>query len=296
MGKSEKIKSYCDECQGTTNHAILYKKSEKSSDPDYMFERIYFVIECMGCEQVSFMQEDHDYEVSYPDENDIWTHEISVHLYPEPLKNHKPLSEQHLLPNQLRTVYSETIEALKSNCKLLAGVGFRAIIEAICIDKQINGRNLEQKINNLARSRFITDKEAERLHAVRFMGNDSVHEIAVPKERALFVVLEIIEHLLQNLYIIDKHAKPVLETFITNFDDFEELLIQKLKKFKKDDDFPLAKYIDKDVRRLNGQISKFENELIQKIKAGEFELFNLGEVKKFGTNTSDLFQHFIKSK
>lgn len=290
----KKIKSYCDTCQGETNHVILFIKKEPSTDPDYHFEKRSMMIECMGCEQVSFRQEDHDYETRYPDESDNWAYEITIHLYPEPLKNHKPVIEIYLFPAQIRTVYSETIEALKSNCKLLAGVGFRAVIEAICIDKEIPGRTLELKINNLARNRFITDKESERLHAVRFMGNDSVHEMAVPKEKALYVVLEIIEHLLHNLYIIDHHAKPVLDTFISNFEEFEELLFKKLKKFKKDDDFPLAKYIDKDVRRLNGQISTFEAELISNINTNEFDLLAVGDIKHFGTNTTDTFQHFIK--
>jgi len=118
----------------------------------------------------NFIQnEGHDYESSYPDEYDNWTHDISVNIYPSPLKNHRPISERHLLPAQIKTVYSESIEALKADCKLLAGVGFRAVIEAICIDKNITGRNLEVKITKLLTNKLITDKEAERLHAVRFM-------------------------------------------------------------------------------------------------------------------------------
>src|ERR1700739_4194487 len=237
-------KSYCDNCQNETNHAILYNKNVSSGDEDYHYAIKYMTVQCMGCESVSFRKEFHDYEATYPDEYDNWVHDITVTLFPQPLKNHKSFREQYLLPIQIRTVYNETLEALKSNCFLLAGVGFRAVVEAVCIDKAITGRNLETKITNLSRNRFITDKEADRLHAVRFMGNDSVHEMAVPKEKALYVVLEIIDHLLNNLYIIDHHARPVLDTFITNQEDFEELLLKKLKPFKKDDDFPLAKFLE----------------------------------------------------
>jgi hypothetical protein len=289
-----KIKNYCEICLNQTNHSILYNKSVFSDDPEYQYEVKYIVVECMGCERVSFRQENHDHEASYPDEYDNWVHDITIHLYPEPLKNHKAVNEQYLLPTQIKVVYSETIEALKSNCYLLAGVGFRAVVEAICIDKNIQGRNLEIKINNLAKNRFITDKEAERLHAVRFMGNDSVHDMAVPKEKALYVVLEIIEHLLHNLYIIDHHAKPHLDTFITTYNDFEDLLYKTLQRFKKGDDFPLAKYLGKNVRRLNGQITTFETELINQINLGEFKMLTVGNIKPFGANTSDTFQHFIK--
>lgn len=289
-------KHYCERCQGTTNHQIIAGKKIPIDDPDYRLDWKYFMLQCLGCEEISFRKETHDYEASYPDEYDNWIHDVMIEIFPYPLKNHRAITEQYILPAQIRTVYKETVDALKTNCHLLAGVGFRAVIEAVCIDKKIPGRTLEAKINNLAKSRFITEKEAERLHAVRFMGNDSVHDMAVPKEKALYVVLEIVEHLLKNLYIIDHHAKPVLDTFITDFSDFEKLLHKKLKKFKKDDDFPLAKYLEKDVRRLNGQLTKFEAELIDAINKGEFDLLKLGDSKPFGDNTTEYFQHFIQSK
>jgi hypothetical protein len=120
--------------------------------------------------------------------------------------------------------------------------------------------------------------------------------MSVPRQEALDVVLEIVEHLLNNLYIIDHHAKPVLDTFITDFEEFEEILINKIRKFKKGDDFPLAKYLEKDVRRLNGQIAKFETQLIESINKGDFDFFTIGDIKLFGTNTTESFQHFIKAK
>jgi hypothetical protein len=290
--ETKTIKNYCQNCQRETNHAILYLKKVANDGEDFDYELKYFVVECLGCELVSFRQEVHDYEITYPDDYDNWVHDVTTRLYPKSLKKHR-IIEQHLLPLQIKTVYSETLEALKANCYLLAGVGFRAVIEAICIDKEIQAKNLELKINNLARNRLITDKEAERLHAVRFMGNDSVHEMAVPREDALYVVLEIIEHLLSNLYIIDHHAKPVLDTFITNYEDFERLLRMRLKTFKKDDDFPLAKYLGKDIRRLNGQIISFETELINQIASGDFKKLKTGDIKPFGSNTTESYQHFI---
>lgn len=288
------IKHYCDNCQGETNHHIISQKKISSDDPEYNIVWKYYMLQCMGCELISFRIETHDYETSYPDEYNNWTHDITVRIFPTPLKNHKALSE-YILPTQIRTVYNEAVEALKTNCNLLSGVGFRAVVEAVCIDKNITGRTLEAKINNLSKNRLITDKETERLHAVRFMGNDSVHEMAVPKEKALYVVLEIVEHLLKNLYIIDHHAKPVLDTFINDFEEFEELLLKKIKRFKTGDDFPLAKYLDKDVRRLNGQISKFETELITAINNGTFNRLSIGTIKSFGTNNAETFQHFIKA-
>lgn len=62
-----------------------------------------------------------------------------------------------------------------------------------------------------------------------------------------------------------------------------------MKTFKKDDDFPLAKFLEKDVRRLNGQMSNFEIELINQINLGEFKKLKVGDIKTFGTNTTNTF-------
>jgi hypothetical protein len=280
-------------CQGNTRHEILYGKTIPLKDDDYHADTIYLMVQCCGCEDVSFREEFHDYEVTYPDDTDNWVHEISIKLFPHTLLNHKPISATHILPDKIRIVYNETLDAIKSQCFLLSGAGFRAIIEAICLDKQITGKNLEIKIGKLALNRLITDKEAERLHAVRFIGNDSVHEMAVPKKETVYIVLGIIEHLLSNLYIIDQQAKSHLDTYITVFGDFETLLHKKLKSFKSGDDYPLAKFLERDIRRLNGQLSIFEGDLISKIQAGEFSKLSIGDIKAFGNSTSQL-QHFIK--
>ncbi len=268
-------------------------KTINNDEDDYKISWKYYMLQCMGCESISFRIETHDYEVSYPDEYENWIHEITVEVYPKPLKNHSPISEQYNLPSTIRTVYKETLDALKNECNLLAGVGFRAVIEAVCNDKKITGKNLATQIDNLSKNRLITESEAKRLHAVRFLGNDSIHEIAVPKKEALIVVLEIIEHLLRNIYLIDLHAKSVLDTFITEFEDFEDLLLRKLKQFNAGDDYPLAKYLDKDIRRLNNQLTKFEQELINAINNGDFPKLSVGAVKRFGNNPDQL-QHFIK--
>lgn len=200
----------------------------------------------------------------------------------------------YILPEKIRIVYDEAIKAFKANCYLLAGVGFRAVIEAVCIDKQIPGRDLESKINNLAKNRLITDKEADRLHSIRFIGNDSVHEMAVPKEKALYIVLDIIEHLLKNLYLIDHQAKGQIDTITSTYTEFTELLNKHLRQHKVGDEFPLAKYFGKDTRRLSGRLSEFEAILVEEIGAGNYEHLKIGKFEPFG-NSSEKVQHFIIS-
>lgn len=292
MAEEKLLKNFCSRCHGETNHRALFTKQVHNDPDEYDIRWSYKMLECLGCERISYRTDTHDIESAYPDEYGQWTYDKSTDIFPSPLKGHKPLSETYVLPEKIRIVYSEAIDAFKANCYLLAGVGFRAVIEAVCIDKQIAGRSLESKINNLAKNRLITDKEADRLHSIRFIGNDSVHEMAVPKERALYIVLDIIEHLLKNLYLIDHQAKGQIETITSTYVEFIELLEKHLKEYKVGDEFPLAKYLGKDTRRLSGRLSEFEAALIEEIKTGNYKHLKIGKLEKFGNSKGDV-QHFV---
>jgi hypothetical protein len=89
----ETIKSYCSNCQNETNHEVLYTKE---MNPDEFYTIKYMTIQCMGCENISFSKEVHDFEAIFPDEFDNWIHDISVTVFPKYLKNHKVFREQYL--------------------------------------------------------------------------------------------------------------------------------------------------------------------------------------------------------
>lgn len=79
--EKSKIKHYCDTCQNDTNHFVISSKTVTSDDPEYRLETKYMIVECYGCESVSFRREIHDYETSYPDEYDNWTYDKSINIY-----------------------------------------------------------------------------------------------------------------------------------------------------------------------------------------------------------------------
>jgi len=278
MKIGDKIINYCSDCYKVTNHTILFFKKVDGSD-DYHQSNFYALVECNGCNNVSYRSESVDYEQMYFNEHaDGWYPSTDVNTYPKSLKEHKNELSTHLLPSSIEVVYSEAIKAFANECNLLTAVAFRTIIEAICIDKKIVGRNLEIKINNLVKFKLITEKEAERLHSIRFMGNDSVHEMTVPTKKNLDIVLNIIEHLLNNIYIIDDEIKGKLETVIKNFDELHTLLNKKLNGLNVGDSLTLAKILDHSIRRLTDK-SQIENELKDKIKNGEYKRLSLGELK-----------------
>ena len=104
----------------------------------------------------------------------------------------------------------------------------RAIIESICLDQKITGKNLQIKINKLVQNKLISEKDGNRLHSIRFIGNDSVHEMEVPTEEKLRIALDIAEQLVKNLYLVDIEVNQHMETIISDYEGFRNIVLSKL--------------------------------------------------------------------
>ena len=82
----------------------------------------------------------------------------------------------------------------------------RAIVEALCQDKNVQGGNLQEKIDNLARQGFLATPQAELLHEERYLGNAALHEIVAPSKLDVQDGFDIIETLLTTIYILPDKA------------------------------------------------------------------------------------------
>lgn len=274
-------KDYCPNCKQITNHNILYSVEDKSdSGSDFHWIRTYGIVQCMGCENIQFRNEYWDESlIRYGVEGEEEQYS-EYKYYPQNIKYHSPLEYIYELPDKIRVVYLETLDALKSACYLLAGVGLRAIIEAVCMDRNISGRNLEVKINKLAQNKLITEKDKNRLHSIRFLENDSVHEMNVPEEEKLNVALRIIENLLQNQYLIDKIINKHLDTIIDKYEDFKHLVLNIFISagFNTGDEKNIKEILKRDYRRIDpNQISIFENQLTNDIQSSSITLISIGK-------------------
>ena len=92
---------------------------------------------------------------------------------------------------------------------VLAGIGIRAIIEAVCKDRLAKGKNLQEKIDDLAKEGIITKDGAAILHSLRFIGNEAVHEVKAHTDQELTIALGVAEHILNSVYIMPKLAEKL---------------------------------------------------------------------------------------
>lgn len=287
------IQSPCVECGKKTFHDVLCLHETDGGD-HYHCLVSYMVVECRGCGCVSFRHIFVDFENAFPVSNDDWEVPETIETYPKFIEGHRDLDGIYEIPDVVKDVYRESLLAIQEDAVILAGLGLRGTIEAICNERSITGKNLEIRISKLASQGFISQKDAERLHAIRFLGNDAAHDIKKPTKSQISIALKIIEHLINTVYILDKQTRGKLDTIVTSYDEFEELLKIHLKAFSSGDEYPLAKFLGKDVRRVHGALSQMEQQLIFKIKEGSFAMLSIGKVDSFGSSPGKL-QHFVFS-
>lgn len=288
-------KDYCPICCLPTNHKILFTQKTGSDDDDeFHWNHDYEIIQCNGCDNLQFRSSYGNEEMYDYDEEGGVTYYEDKKYYPSSINGHTTIKNYYSIPDKIRVVYLETLEAIKSNCYLLSGVGLRAIIEAIALQQNIPGRNLEQKINNLLRNKLITEKDANRLHSIRFLGNDSVHEMEVPKESKIRIALDIAEHLLNNLYLIDIVANQHLDTIINNYEDFKNMLLRKFFKVNSGDEKSIKEIFGKDFRRIESSyLANFTQQVIDEVNNGTITVISVGAIKNSSVENVPI-QHFIK--
>ncbi|MFA5777888.1 MAG: DUF4145 domain-containing protein [Candidatus Paceibacterota bacterium] len=197
----------CNHCDNTTNHLVCSSVEFSWWNDDIQGIDTYEIIRCSGCDSISFRigssnSDDVDQD---PDGNLI--HPETVEIYPSRLMGRTALEEVYSLPDKVRSMYQETHAALCTKLKILAGIGIRALIEAVCSEEKAKGRTLEKRIDDLVIKEILTKRNADILHKTRLLGNKAVHEIKAPSDIELDVAFDIVENLLETVYIIPKKAE-----------------------------------------------------------------------------------------
>jgi len=204
------IECKCRECKGFTQHTVLSSVRMRGfvEGPDIHYEENDAIVQCNGCLTLGFRREVKSSEDYDPHLEDFVPY---VSFYPEspphPTEGAAYLSDDmYNLPGLVQSIYSETIRAISNDLPVLAGVGIRAILEAVCIDLKTNGNNLEAKIDKLVRKSLISRKGADILHSLRLLGNTVVHELQPPTKPQVSAAMKVIDHLLIGAYVIPEEA------------------------------------------------------------------------------------------
>ncbi len=208
--QNQEIQLPCGECTGKTSHKILVSVDKNGEwihghhSIQWWFDS-YQVVQCNGCKTNSFRSVKGNSEDCYPISEDEWESGEVEKLYPSRMEGRKILKDSsYYLPNKVEQIYKETIQALSDNSPILAGVGLRALIETICKENNAKGSNLLVSIDDLVAQNILTPAGSKILHKIRTLGNDAAHEVKPHNEKQLSLAMDIMEHLLMDVYILPK--------------------------------------------------------------------------------------------
>ncbi len=195
----------CAQCGRVTQHITIYtvliNRLEEATDE--MTNETYQVVRCQGCQSLSFKRTLFS-SVDCEDDPETGKPILKEWFYPARLPGVHEIEGTLDLPGGVRRVYRETLAALINDQPVLAGVGLKALIEAVCKEQDAEGRRLDEKIDALETGSILTKKQAEVLHGTRILGNRAAHEVTAHSVDELKAALSVVEHLLNEVYILHK--------------------------------------------------------------------------------------------
>lgn len=210
------VRLLCNRCDNNTAHKVLVSVFNSGNDGNAQHSVDWAVehqlLECLGCQEVTYKSistnsEDYDYS----DETGGLEYVETIVLFPPRMAGQKGLVDGYVVPRPIMSLYLETRQALVGGSPILSGIGLRALIETICKERNADGRDLHQKIGNLVAQQVLTPQGAEVLHHIRTLGNQAAHEAKPHDVKQLSLAMEVIEHLMKDVYIIPAKVETLFK-------------------------------------------------------------------------------------
>jgi len=225
----------CVECKRRTKHRVVMSLDKKGDQYDkedgwgVSWSDNYQVIQCQGCETTTFrhthwFSEDHN-----PEFGEDGTTE---RLYPK--RDASSLTAKPLLnvPTALRKLYGEIVDCFNNGSPTLCAGGLRAIVEGLCASqgiadglimvptkegatKEVRSGKLVGRIAGLHEKGLLTAEGARTLQEHRSLGNEALHELARPSQDELKLAIEMVEHVLEQIYEIPEKVRDLRRSIAT---------------------------------------------------------------------------------
>jgi uncharacterized protein DUF4145 len=202
---TEPLKEYlrCNDCRRKTWHALLSSHAlggevDMGADkPPLKWTDTYDIFQCQGCETPSIRR---TYWISLEDADP------DISFFPPRISRHVPKWAIHA-GIQIFGLLSEVYAALQANSSRLALMGIRALIDVVVLDKVGDVGSFAEKLEALQAAGYVGQKQREFLAAVLDAGSAAAHRGHRPTTRDLNYAMDIVENLLQAVYVLESSAK-----------------------------------------------------------------------------------------
>jgi uncharacterized protein DUF4145 len=205
MQANEVVLSPCNSCGHPTNHVVVAVRHfeawleqedlEGGAPPDAEYE--YAMLECGGCQSVS-LRVDELLDGAL----------FSTTFYPPRVQRRKPAWSRDL-PIRLQSLITEIYAALAIDSRKLAVMGARTILDIVMTQKVGRLGTFRSRLKALEAKGFIGKANREILRAALEARSTAAERVYAPTSDIVNEVMDIIENLLQAVYILPKTLKKI---------------------------------------------------------------------------------------
>lgn len=205
MQVNEVVTSPCNCCGHPTKHLVVavrhfdawfaQEELERGAPPDAEYE--YAMLECGGCQGISLRVDELLNGALF-----------STTFYPPRVQRRKP-SWSRDLPIQLQSLITEIYAALADDSRKLAVMGARSILDIVMTQKVGRLRTFQSRLKALEAKGFIGKANREILRAALETRSAAAQRAYAPTSDIVNEIMDIIENLLQAVYIFPKSLKKI---------------------------------------------------------------------------------------
>jgi Domain of unknown function (DUF4145) len=203
------MKSYCDVCRGDKNHVVLHSEKRGDNTEDMFWSAEYMLLQCQGCDHVSFRMESSSSE-DWPGDGP------NVEIFPRTkVTRQRPvwfedfLGFDSALPVPLNKMLRQVYEAFDEKLFWLVIMGTRAVIEAVMISKVGDQKSFAENLSQFSKQGYITDSHRQALNAAIDEGSAAIHKAKITNSATALAAIQVMENVLEAIYVLPEHEKQL---------------------------------------------------------------------------------------
>jgi hypothetical protein len=176
---------------------------DRDEEYDAWWETIFSMLKCLGCESVVLERCVTSSEYSEPEKE----------YFPPVASRKKPKwatdETEGIVPRTLIRLLNEVYLALHTDSRSLATMGARTILDMLILDKVGDVGSFKDKLNALQVKGLIGVQQRDFLEAALEAGHASSHRGHIPSTENLDHVMDILENLVAQVYVLPSAAKSL---------------------------------------------------------------------------------------
>lgn len=201
--KVDKIEAHCNECGQITKHVVLHEERREFEElfgPYNSFQATdwYRLIACAGCDAISMEHVSANSEDLEPDGSPNYAKE---YFPPRTYRRAPRWLDQEEVPAYVRGSLTEIYVAVQNGARSLAGMGIRALLENLMIEKIGDQGTFAKNLQAFAIAGHVSRGQFELLESTLEIGHATMHRGFVPDDAALVACLDVSESVVQAIYV-----------------------------------------------------------------------------------------------